>query len=150
MVFEGVVLVGEELSPPSKSCRVPKTLELRTTGNAPISQENGRKSCSRTVFGNPCSDKIVRKGLRNAFARQRRKTTSPDDYRRPCRFTYLCVREPIRAKTYVSVLHAILCVGFAGDYQAGRGAAVGPPACIARKVIPRVRPPVCCVQYGVS
>ena len=59
-----------------------------------MSPENPWKSCSETVFGNLCSDTIACEGLANTSARQPREAMSLDDHKRPCRFTYLCVRQP--------------------------------------------------------
>ena len=62
----------------------------------------------------------------------------------------LWVRRPFHVKLHGSVLHAMSwCL-------IGRSQTVSAPpqfaftACIARKVIPRARPAVCCVQYAVS
>src|SRR5208337_847143 len=57
---------------------------------------------------------------------------------------------PFYVKVHGRVLHAM-----SWDWIAAvpHGVASGPlasVACIARDVIPRVRPPICCVQYGVS
>jgi hypothetical protein len=54
----------------------------------------------------------------------------------------------IRAKTFFSVLHAMSWVALAALTPLRAGARSKAAACIARKVIPRVRPPVCCVQYS--
>jgi hypothetical protein len=55
---------------------------------------------------------------------------------------------PIRAKTYGSVLHAIWWGGGNAALYTSRKAQSASDACIARNVIPRVRPPIYCVQYA--
>jgi hypothetical protein len=57
---------------------------------------------------------------------------------------------PIHAKTYGSVLHAILWEEGSGPVRTVRKALSAPDACIARNVIPRVRSPICCVQYAAA
>ncbi len=62
------------------------------------------------------------------------------------------VRRPNRAKMYGSGLHAMSWCGMAQAesprLQRSRACEIGSAACIGRNVIPRVRPPVCCVQYA--
>ena len=67
---------------------------------------------------------------------------------------------PFRAKTYVSVLHAMLWREVGCVLHSASPGLSSSSACIARKVIPLVSPPVCCgaihrskwrhcVQYGL-
>jgi hypothetical protein len=57
---------------------------------------------------------------------------------------------PTVRKRTVALLHAMSGPGDAEVMALGRRHYVGLPVCIARKVIPRVRTPVCCVQYAAQ
>src|SRR5208283_5912815 len=57
-------------------------------------------------------------------------------------------RRPIRVKAHGSVLHAMLRVSTTGAIHSGSPGAFSATVCIARKVIPRVRAHVYCVQYA--
>ncbi len=57
-------------------------------------------------------------------------------------------RRPIRVKAHGSVLHAMLRVSTTGAIHSGSPGAFSASVCIARKVIPRVRPHVYCVQHA--
>ena len=47
-----------------------------------------------SIEGSPTQVMIACEGLRNTPARQPRKVMGLDDHKRPCRFTFLCVRQP--------------------------------------------------------
>ena len=57
---------------------------------------------------------------------------------------------PGARKRTVAVLDAILWVWLSASALAVRHDGLNGAACIARSVIPRVRPHVCCVQYSTS
>ena len=57
-------------------------------------------------------------------------------------------RRPIRVKAHGSVLHAMLRVGRKAAIHSGSPEAFSATVCIARKVIPHVRPHVYCVQHA--
>ena len=66
---------------------------------------------------------------------------------RPACYPSVRGRRPIYVKLHGSVLHAIFGVELLTATAPVWLRLSGFVACIARKVIPRVRPPVCCVQY---
>ena len=101
-ISRGRIPPEKNYPPPSKGLVFGKPWSWERPHISRLTAENPWKSCSVTVFGNLRSDIIAHEGLRNTSARQLRKAMSLDDQRRPCRFTYLCVREPKKGGTSVS------------------------------------------------